>query len=186
MKWILNLLSIGLVATSVVAAPLERRQDGDGGIELFHLKITSNNPDLDGKYLAMNGEDLGIFAGDDTSPVKVYQTNSSKEGLKELHTYPVGIVDHSLGLKGPPGLMTFVDMISPGTADPGEGQVATWDTFRMDEGKVTNNGEGEWLAFPKQDQSWQVKWSDGTSVITADYMTVEISYEDAGEGRFNS
>ncbi|KAI1502116.1 hypothetical protein F5X99DRAFT_379969 [Biscogniauxia marginata] len=186
MKWIINILSVGLIATSVSAAPLERRQDDDGGIELFQLKITSKNGDLDGKYLAMNGGDLGIFSGDDVSPVKVYQTDSDKEGLKELHTYPVGIVDHSLGLKGPPGLLTFVDMISPGSADPSEGEIAIWDTFRMAEGKVTNNDEGEWLAFPNEDNSWQVKWSDGSNIITADYMQVEVSYESAGDARYNS
>ncbi|KAI5919641.1 hypothetical protein F4810DRAFT_686404 [Camillea tinctor] len=185
MKWFHNILSIGLVATSVAAAPLTSRQESNGGLDLFKLKLTSPNADLDGKYLAMNGETLGIFEGDDTSPVRVYQTDSSKEGLKELHTYPVGIVDHSLGLKGPPGLMTFVDMVSPGSADPGDGQIVAYDTFRMTEGKVTNNGDGQWLAFPGQDQSWQVKWSDGTSVITTDYMVVEIAYEDAGEGRYN-
>ncbi|CAJ2504718.1 Uu.00g121120.m01.CDS01 [Anthostomella pinea] len=183
MKWVTNALSLGLVATSVLAAPLDNRQD-DGGLDLYQLQVTSKNKQIDGRYLALNGSDLGLYDGDDTGPIKVYQTDSKKEGCKELHTYPIGIVDHSLGLVGPPALLTFVDMVNPDGADPGNGAVAMWDTFRVEDGKVTNDAEGQWLAFPDVKKSWKVKWSDGSSPTIDDYMPVEVAYVSAGQGRY--
>ncbi|KAI1341247.1 hypothetical protein F5Y15DRAFT_414365 [Xylariaceae sp. FL0016] len=180
MKWATTFLSLGLAATSAWAAPVQ------GDLDLYQLKISApTNKELDGRYLALNGSDLGLYEGDDTSPVQVYHTDSDKKGCVEMHTYPVGFVDHSLALSGPPGLLTFVDMISPEGRDPGEGRVTKYDTFRIDDGKVTNDEKGKWLAFPDYANSWKVKWSDGSSPTTTDYMPVEVIYESAGEGSYN-
>ncbi|KAI2466314.1 hypothetical protein F4781DRAFT_406328 [Annulohypoxylon bovei var. microspora] len=181
MKWPVNLLPLGLLAAFASAAPIVERQ-----LDLYQLQISCPaNKNVDGRFLAMKNNTLGVFDGDDVSPVRVYTVQGEKDGLNELHTYPVGIVDHSVGLLGPPGLLTLVDMMNPSTVKPGEGEVAQWDTFRLDEGKLTNDGEGQWLAFPGVGATWNVKWSDGSAVITADFMVVDVVYSDAGEGRYN-
>lgn len=164
------------------------------------------NKNVDGRFLSLKNNTLGVFDGDDFSPVQVYPVESDKEGCSELHTYPVGIVDHSIGLMGPPGLLTLVDMTNPRTVQPGEGTVAQWDTFRISDGKLGNDVDGQWLAFPTQGNSWTLKWSDGkqrgalvafwpgitanqlivgSAMITADSMIVDVMYKSAGEGRYN-
>ncbi|KAI1799651.1 hypothetical protein F4811DRAFT_88569 [Daldinia bambusicola] len=119
------------------------------------------NKKLDGRFIGLKNNTLGIFNGDDVSPVKVYTVDSEKEGCNELHTYPVGIVDHSIGLLGPPDLLTLVDMMNPHSIKPGDGNIAQWDTFQLSDGKLTNDVEGQWLAFPSGRDAWQVKWTDG-------------------------
>ncbi|KAI8628409.1 hypothetical protein F5Y19DRAFT_437595 [Xylariaceae sp. FL1651] len=181
MMWTTAILSLSVAASHVWAAPV------DGGLDLFKLKISSPaNAELDGRYLALNGSSLGLYEGDDTSPVRVYQKSSEKKGCMELHTYPVGFVDHALGLVGPPGLMTFTDIVNPNGTKPGNGQVKEWDTFQMmSDNKLTNDGRGAWLAFPAARSSWKVKWSDGSAIMTTDYMPIEIKMEAAGQGRYN-
>ncbi|KAI2633253.1 hypothetical protein GGS26DRAFT_555922 [Hypomontagnella submonticulosa] len=181
MKWAINLLPLGLLATFASAAPVTERQ-----LELYQLQISCPaNKNVDGRFLALNNNTLGVFDGEDISPIRVYTTKSEKEGLSELHTYPVGIVDHSIGLIGPPGLLTLVNMMNPHTVKPGEGNIAQWDTFRVAESKLTNDGSGQWLAFPSAGNTWQVKWSDGSAFITADFMIVDVVLKSAGEGRYN-
>ncbi|KAI1104986.1 hypothetical protein F4804DRAFT_305643 [Jackrogersella minutella] len=182
MKWPVNLLSLGLLGAFASATPIVGRQ-----LNLYQLQISCPaNKNVDGRFIAMKNNTLGVFDGDDTAPIKVYTTESEKAGCSELHTYPVGIIDHSVGLLGPPGLLNLVDMINPHTINPGEGDVAQWDTFRLTEGKLKNDVEGQWLAFPAASgDSWNVKWSDGSAVITADSMVVDVVYMDAGEGRYN-
>lgn len=118
------------------------------------------NKNIDGRFISLKNNTMGIFDADDVTPVQVYPVESDKEGCNELHTYPVGIVDHSIGLMGPPGLLTLVDITNP-TIQPGEGTVVQWDTFRISDGKLTNNIDGQWLAFPTQGNGWKVKWTDG-------------------------
>ncbi|KAF3064356.1 hypothetical protein GL218_01033 [Daldinia childiae] len=181
MKWPVSLLPLGLLATFASAAPLMERQ-----LDLYELQISCPaNKKVDGRFLSLKNNTLGVFDGDDVSPVKVYTVDSEKQGCNELHTYPVGIVDHSIGLMGPPDLLTLVDMMNPQTVKPGEGDIAQWDTFQLTDGKVTNNAEGQWLAFPNGHDTWKVKWTDGSAVITTDFMVVDVLLKSAGEGRYN-
>jgi hypothetical protein len=174
--------------------------------------VGSSEKAIDGRYLAMNASSIGIYEGDDTSAIRVYQTGSKKKGYTELHTYPVGIVDHALGLIGSNGLMTLMDMVNPEGTKPADGLVMEWDAFRVSNSRLTNEGQGAWVAFPTAKRSWSVKWADGKSLslpfpqpirldlhrlmchpldigsafMTTDYMPVEIMMEAAGEGRYNS
>ncbi|KAI0105126.1 hypothetical protein GGR51DRAFT_204539 [Nemania sp. FL0031] len=175
MKWATAILSLGFIATSVQAAPT-------AGLDLFKLKVVSTVPEISGRYLAMNASVLGVYEQDDISAVRVYQTGSEKKGCTELHTYPVGIVDHALGLVGSNGLMTLTDMVNPEGTKPGNG---LWDAFRVSNSRLTNDGQGTWVAFPTGKSSWSVKWADGSAFMTTDYMPVEIEMEAAGEGRYN-
>ena len=82
----------------------------------------------------------------------------------ELHTYPIGIVDHTLGLEGPEGLLAFVEMVDPKGEKDGDGVVRKWDTFRLTEDEtLVNDGDGQWYAFPTHDDGWIVKWYDSKS-----------------------
>ncbi|KAI0450804.1 hypothetical protein F5B21DRAFT_410685 [Xylaria acuta] len=178
MKWATAILSLGYIASNVQAAPA-------AGLELFKLKVSSSVKELDGHYLASNASTLGIYRSDDVSPIRVYQTSSEKKGCSQLHTYPVGIVDHALGLVGSNGLMTLTDMVNPSGAKPADGLVTEWDSFRIADSKLTNDGEGSWVVFPVSKNSWSVKWTDGSAFMTTDYMPAEIVMEAAGEGRYN-
>ncbi|XXG95358.1 hypothetical protein Hte_001620 [Hypoxylon texense] len=181
MKWTANLLSFGLLAAFASAAPVVERQ-----LDLYQLQISCPaNKNVDGRFLSVKNNTLGVYDGDDVSAVQVYPVESDKQGCSELHTYPVGIVDHTIGLMGPPGLLTLVDMTNPRTVQPGDGTVAQWDTFRISDGKLSNDVDGQWLAFPSQGNSWSLKWSDGSAMITADSMIVDVMYKSAGEGRYN-
>ncbi|KAI1757978.1 hypothetical protein F4782DRAFT_5338 [Xylaria castorea] len=178
MKWVTAILSLGSIASIVQAAPA-------AGPDLFKLKISSSMKELDGHYLASNASILGIYRNDDISPIRVYQTSSEKKGCSELHTYPIGIVDHSLGLVGSNGLMTLTDMVNPSGAKPADGLVAEWDSFRITDSKLTNDGDGSWVIFPLTKNSWAVKWTDGSAFMTTDYMPAEIVMEATAEGRYN-
>ncbi|KAI0483768.1 hypothetical protein F4859DRAFT_411249 [Xylaria cf. heliscus] len=178
MKWVAAIISLGYIASNAQAAPA-------AGLELFKLKVSSSVKDLDGHYLASNASTLGIYRSDDVSPIRVYPTNSAKKGCNQLHTYPVGIVDHALGLVGSNGLMTLTDMVNPSGEKPANGLVTEWDSFRISDSKLTNDGDGSWVVFPATKNSWTVKWTDGSAFMTTDYMPVEIVMEAAGEGRNN-
>ncbi|KAI1813457.1 hypothetical protein GGS20DRAFT_477476 [Poronia punctata] len=183
MKWAATIVSLGLIASNVIAAPLESEAKDD--LNLFNLKISApNNPELDGRYLSQEGSDVGLYEGD-PSPIRVYKTSSQKKGRNQLHTYPIGIVDHALGLVGPPDFMTLTDMINPARVKPKDGEVAVWDTFVISHDRLTNDGRGAWLAFPAAESSWRIKWSDGSAFTTEDYMPVEVLMEKEGEGRYN-
>ncbi|KAF2971617.1 hypothetical protein GQX73_g1971 [Xylaria multiplex] len=178
MKWLTAVLSLGFIASNIQAAPTE-------GLDLFKLKVVSSANDVDGQYLSSNASTLGLYDGDDFSPVRVYATSSKKAGCIQLHTYPVGIVDHAIALVGSGGLMTLTDMVNPSGAKPADGLVTEWDSFRVSDTKLTNDGKGTWVAFPAAKNSWSVKWTDGSAFMTTDYMPVEIVMEPAGEGRYN-
>lgn len=177
-----SLLSLALAATSAWAAPLSGRQDD---LQLYQLQISSPGHDvIDGQFLVSNGSTLGLLI-EDQDPVTVYTTEGSKEGLLELHTYPVGVVDHALGLHGPPGLLNLVDLANPEKETDDDDLVKVWDTFRIEDGKLLNDGEGEWYSFPARRGGWILKWYDGTIGVTDDYMPVEVLLKEAGKGSYN-
>ncbi|KAI0407249.1 hypothetical protein F4802DRAFT_46704 [Xylaria palmicola] len=178
MKWTTPAITLGFIAGSVLAAPTD-------GLDLFKLKISSTTNRLNGRYLSSNASTLGVYDSDEFSPIRVYQTSSSKKGCTQLHTYPVGIVDHALALVGADGLMTLTDMVNPAGSKPVDGRVTEWEEFKVSDTKLTNNGQGSWIAFPTTKSSWSVKWTDGSAFTTANYMPVEIVMESAGEGRYN-
>ncbi|TGJ79562.1 hypothetical protein E0Z10_g9210 [Xylaria hypoxylon] len=179
MKWVTAILSLGFIASNVQAAPA-------AGLDLFKLKVVSSSKEINGHYLASNASTLGLYDGDDTSAIRVYRTSSKKQGCSQLHTYPVGIVDHAIALVGSDGLMTLTDMVNPSGAKPADGLVTQWDSFRISDTKLTNDGQGSWVAFPAAKNSWSVKWTDGSAFMTSNYMPIEIVMEEAGEGRYNS
>ncbi|KAK5625946.1 hypothetical protein RRF57_001662 [Xylaria bambusicola] len=174
----MNIISLGFIASGL-AAPTD-------GLDLFKLKVSSPVKNINDRYLSSNASAIGVYDIDDTAAIRVYQTSSKKAGCSQLHIYPVGIVDHALALVGSNGLMTLTDMVKPSGTKPADGLVMEWDTFRVSGGKLTNDGQGRWVAFPGAKDSWGVKWTDGSVFMTANYMPVEIVMEAAGKGRYNS
>lgn len=59
--------------------------------------------------------------------------------------------------------MTLTDMVNPSGAKPANGLVTQWDSFRISNSKLTNDGDGRWVVFPTTEDSWTVKWTDGKS-----------------------
>lgn len=122
--------------------------------------------EVNGRYLSSNASTLGLYEGDGFSPIRVYQASSEKKGCIQLHTYPIGIVDHALGLVGSDGLMTLTDMVNPAAPKPTDGLVIQWDAFQVADNKLTTDGEGRWIASPTSETSWSVKWTDGKASLS--------------------
>ena len=75
------------------------------------------------------GGKVGISAA---APLSFYPRSGS-DGKVELHSYPIGIMDHALGLVGKTrdSLKAFTDLANPAaTAFPAD-TVADWTSFTM-------------------------------------------------------
>lgn len=125
--------------------------------------------EVNGRYLSSNASTLGLYEGDGFSPIRVYQASSEKKGCIQLHTYPIGIVDHALGLVGSDGLMTLTDMVNPAAPKPTGGVIVEWDAFQVSDNKLTTDGAGSWAAFPTSKTSWSLKWTDGKPLSPHSY-----------------
>ncbi|KAI0164141.1 hypothetical protein GGR57DRAFT_498246 [Xylariaceae sp. FL1272] len=181
------LVALGLAVSYVQAVPAT-----GSGLTLCKLKV-SNDSTFAGRYLGLRDNTVGLYE-DDASPVQVYPSKSQKPGCMELHTYPVGIIDHSLGLVGEPGFLSFTDMVNPEGMEPGvvydEDDVFHWDTFAVDANHMLTDtsSQGVWRAYPSTgdsagDDDWEVKWVSGETFTTEDYMPIKIQMEAAGDGR---
>ncbi|KAI1840213.1 hypothetical protein JX265_010791 [Neoarthrinium moseri] len=171
MKSFLQLLSFGLVAVSVSAVPVvEERQD-----VVYQLSVaTKGDAKLDGQKLEIVNAVVGVFKGDHP-PAKVYEIkNQQNPKLSELHTSPVGIVDHVLGLKGDNGLYNLVDITNIHSTDNSK---THFSTFKLKDGLVTQDLPGHWIAFPSGNGAWDVKWYDGNAIITQNYVSVDVKYK---------
>jgi hypothetical protein len=111
---------------------------------------------LDGENLGIVDSVLGIYVGDHAD-AEVYEIETpGKPGLVSLHTWPVGIVDHVLTLQGDNGLYDLVDTVHTSQSLGG----THYDTFKLVDGKVTQDLEGGWIAVPSG-SDWKVRWYDG-------------------------
>lgn len=98
---------------------------------------------------------------------------ADKPGPVELHTYPIGIVDHVLALRGAGAQLDFVDVLNPGTTIGPSDDIYDWTSFSLsaepeDPDKPPNcleyvsDKEGRWVAIPDGNQDeWSVKWQGG-------------------------
>ncbi|ORY61569.1 uncharacterized protein BCR38DRAFT_36888 [Pseudomassariella vexata] len=166
-----NLGSLSLLAAAVLASPIiQQRAD----MQVYKLSVSCKlNAALDGQEIKLSGSTLGVYQDANATPVQVYPTNTTTQDVLSLHMYPIGIVDHALGLTNGPGLFDFVDIVNPAASSSS----GDWQTFQMSEGKITNDNVGQWLAFPDTSSSWVIRWSDNTGVTTADYMPVDVLYQ---------
>lgn len=125
---------------------------------------TRKDAQLDGKYLSVFDNVVGIFPGRQT--LFVTASESSKKGCVELHLHPTGIIDHALGLVGE-GVKELHDIANPASS-PG----ADWTSFAMNSagdpgepnlGSLSYTAKGgRWVVFPaKAGGEWKVTWLDG-------------------------
>ncbi|EON96892.1 hypothetical protein UCRPA7_7698 [Phaeoacremonium minimum UCRPA7] len=179
MKW----LSLALFASAAVASPVAPRDD----LTVYSLKVSSRTAGLDGSYLACNGSTVGVYQA--KQPVKVYTVPSGtgQKGMYELHTYPVGVVDHALGLVGNNGgLLQLTDVTMPASTTFPVGTTCDWTSFSLGgsrdpdtEGDTLqyNGAKGKWVAFPGASGTWKVTWLTGSAIVVQDYIPIDVVLE---------
>jgi len=130
---------------------------------------------------------VGVFK--DAVLVQVYSVTNPEKQTCELHQYPVGIIDHVLGLVGPEheGPLTLMDIADPKTRPIPQDRVMDWTSFRplatndsttgdqdrspaaplppnTEKLTYTGKAKGRWAAFPGSTPGeWTVTWYDGKS-----------------------
>lgn len=104
--------------------------------------------------------------------VQFYTLDGSKPGETELHTYPIGIVDHALALRGEGEQLDFIDVVNPAAVTVPSGETYDWTSFNLaaesaGSDKPANcleyvtESAGRWAAIPSgNDGEWSVKWQD--------------------------
>ncbi|ETS73109.1 hypothetical protein PFICI_15284 [Pestalotiopsis fici W106-1] len=169
MKYFLQLLSFGLLATASSALPLlDERQTA-----VYSLTVsTTSSTALNGQTVEIVNSVLGVYPGNQPAATFYPIPNQTKPGRSSLHTYPVGIVDHVLGLKGSDGLYSLVDVTNIGQS----GAAAFYDGFILRNNLVSHEIPGNWVAFPVGN-GWQIKRYDGNAIVTQDYVPVNLVYK---------
>lgn len=123
--------------------------------------------EMNGKLLTLRASEVGYYTGEGQSPLQVYKASSSKPGASALHTYPIGVVDHALGLDCSAGsLCTIVDIMdTPGSKN----DTVDLDSWTIgDNGEVSQAREGHWVAKPSSDPgSYDLRWWDGKLALHA-------------------
>jgi hypothetical protein len=118
---------------------------------------------INGYYLVSNGTNIGVLRN--SNEVQVY-TMPSKDGKNvQLHTYPVGVVDHALALSGQGALLSFTDVINPGKTSSSS---IDWNSFNINTSssstKPANSLEyrgtmlGKWVATNIGSNEWLVQY----------------------------
>ncbi|KAK1768352.1 hypothetical protein QBC33DRAFT_513967 [Phialemonium atrogriseum] len=191
MKW----QTVSLIAFSgsaSLASPIKSTARS-GELDIYTLRIsTKSNKSLDGKYLGESNSTIGVFHG--SSAVRIYAVPGRSEAgsnqLVELHTYPIGIVDHALALSGAGEQLDLVNLVNPAaTTSAGGDDTYDWTSFSLDSqprdaGKPANcvdysaDRAGRWVAIPAgNEDEWSVKWQGADGIFTAVNMPIDIVYE---------
>ncbi|KPM46076.1 hypothetical protein AK830_g509 [Neonectria ditissima] len=203
----LHILSVaGLVSGAVLPkSETQSVEPGSGlakradALQTYHLKLKSNQKSLKKKYLSLRSGVVGVFdAGEKADGVEV--TLDSIQGYKSndwvLSTYPIGIVEHALGLTGHSGYLDFVDLVQPSGHKPNrKGQTYSWQNFTIGDlgGKgdykdtnelwlgASDDSDPGWIASPIGNEEWVIKHytKNNESVVIQNYIAVEIFLERA-------
>jgi hypothetical protein len=163
MKFLDVLLAPCLLAASVLAAP----QGSGSEPTLYSLLVTSTEENINGRFVVSDAGSI-VLTDDRRAPLQVYVTDSTLEGASELHTWPIGIVDHVIALSGGPALQQLVDELSITLSSP------SLSSFIVNGALVVDDSAGEWRAFPTA-HGWTIHWYDGVSPITANAFGVQIT-----------
>jgi hypothetical protein len=127
---------------------------------LLTCLIRTGDISLNGQKVEIVNSILGVYPGVQTA-ARVYPVaNQNKPGRSSLHTLPIGIVDHVLGLNGSDGLYTLVDAVNIPPAND-----LFYDEFILRGGLVNHDITGRWVAFPGGG-GWEIKRYDGRSHIS--------------------
>lgn len=167
------------------AAPGPVLDDRASGVELFRFKVHGGTAQTNNKFLSGGEPGIGIYRASTNVTVYGIQSLDSKD-MTELHTYPIGIVDHVLALVGTKDLLTLKDEVHVGSSFPSEGNgtVVDADHFQVIDGflKYAGGMGGEWALYPAT-AGYVLRWYAG-GITTDDYLPVQIQVVDVGKGSF--
>lgn len=181
MKWFAAIASFALMAT---ASPVESREDK---ITTYQLKTKSSTRSLDGMYLQIRNNTVGVWHDKRAAQQAIVYPIESSKGKVELHTWPIGIVDHVLGLVGGGATLTLKDIMQAPTVPAGT--TADWKNFVLKfdpasdnkEGAVAYANGGQWVVFPGPNGGYHVTILTGGGMTTQDYLPIEVVFEVARE-----
>ncbi|KAJ2904725.1 hypothetical protein MKZ38_007343 [Zalerion maritima] len=133
MKWNVSCAAAAaflLGAASAGPVKLSRQTN----MQTYRLRVSYEDlSPLDGSYLSINDASVGVFTTSKSAiPLEFYVIEGVSEGTWEIHTYPIGIVDHALGLVGMNGLLKFTDITNPAATSYTEGTTAIWTEWGLD------------------------------------------------------
>lgn len=130
---------------------------------------------IDGKWLRAESNVIGVYDnGLEGNAIQVLLGDGENSEVVSLPTYPVGIVEHALGLVGKNGYLEFQDLTQPSghnTDDLDSTETYSWKEFALGEPDDDNLREltwgvkdaiPGWIALPIGDNQWKIKNYDGT------------------------
>ena len=128
-------------------------------------------------YLSLQNNKVVVASGDICDALRFYPVVNAQTGQYEFHTYPIGIIDHVIGLVGEPdsGFYGLRDIVPPanGRIVAGGDNIVSWTEFTLtapagakDDSEMAvsfvNATASKWYAFPRgAPQNWEVNWWDG-------------------------
>ena len=190
MKWLSALSALSL-ATVAAATPVPQLGQQ---LSIYRLKLESSFKTLHGRYLSVNTTSMGpggtsrVGFFQKGQPLEVYTVKSpdfnEKFGLLELHTWPIGIVDHVIGIAGSSSMSSLVGITNP--ANPNlstpKPPVVSWNMFHFDGNEKNGTvdyqrGSANWISRPVTASGYGVELWDGTGNIPQDYQRVTLKYE---------
>lgn len=130
---------------------------------------------IDGKWLRAESNVIGVYDnGLEGNAIQVLLGDGENSEVVSLPTYPVGIVEHALGLVGKNGYLEFQDLTQPSkhnTDDLDHTETYSWKDFALSEPDYDDLREltwgvkdavPGWIALPIGDNQWKIKNYDGT------------------------
>ncbi|KAK4170319.1 hypothetical protein QBC43DRAFT_197654 [Cladorrhinum sp. PSN259] len=175
------------LATTGLASPIPDAKPKF--VSLYSLKLSSRSKNLDGKYLQVIGNTVGVTTSAPTSEVRFYPIRNPESGLWELRQSPA-TTTQTLALVGANGLLELASLPNPAAVNVPTGTTLEWKGFDLADGAETETGAlgyagktGGWVAFPegKDGQQWTVKWKDASAITVQNYQTVKLVYEKVNE-----
>ncbi|KAH7159867.1 hypothetical protein B0J13DRAFT_539844 [Dactylonectria estremocensis] len=159
-------------------------------VDWYRLKLKSEFKYLNGKYLGIQSKVLGVYDNtlEEDNGVQV-TLNGNEKNLWSLPVYPVGIVEHALGLVGSKGYLEFRVLTQPsGRVAELSDEKATyaWTEFHVGQ----ENGEGlreltygalrstpGWIAAPVGLNQWKIKHYNEGVVVIHNFVPVKVMLE---------
>ena len=116
-------------------------------------------------YLQIRNNTVGVWHDKRAAQqAQVYPIESPNKGQVELHTWPIGIVDHVVGLIGSEAILELKDLVMPASTTWPVGTAVDWTSFVMNfdpaskdtAGELSYARGGRWVAFPGRDGGYTV------------------------------
>lgn len=175
----------GPIAAPVAGAVVKR--DNSNSTDWYRFKIKAEFDSIDGKWLRAESNVIGVYDnGLEGNAIQVLLGDGENSEVVSLPTYPVGIVEHALGLVGKNGYLEFQDLTQPSghnTDDLDSTETYSWKEFALGEPDDDNLREltwgvkdaiPGWIALPIGDNQWKIKNYDGDAVVIQNYVPVKI------------